>query len=516
LKIARKTFALIAALACLGFGYSVPLHAQDAGENDRDSHSFTSHKDNDDKDDDDRDNDRHKHKHKHKKECEDKDRDDKDRDRDRDKDRDRDDKDRDRDREEARDRDRDHDRDHDRDRDRDRDDDDDDCKVTPPPVLASCLPSSSLSVLIQGSNVSSYVPNGSWGQPVVGIHLVPLEGGVARASIATPGVVNSCSSNSVTGETVCTANSTDIYKLTGSTLGATLTSSGIGQMSFSGGPCTNCGVAIDAGTNQAVITLSVDAAGHGGFQFLNLATNTLAAPIAAGGNTSEDISIDPVRHLVLSPNEQGDYQILQTQPTPALFNQAVSGAPMLDAGAEDCTTGIALASDEETGNLFIADLTQAVFTAGSPAGTWTAPSQLQFFPEFLASFQFGTDGIAVAPGSHLAIVAGEFAGSTGFGVIQLPATSGTGTPAVLDWAAANMPNDPSGAPWAMGHDPHTVTAYISPNTGKAIGVIANESRSFIALVDLQALLSAARTVGTHNVSPAVILSPGIVTFVSIP
>jgi hypothetical protein len=522
-------FAFIAALACFSFTSTVSLPAQPAHggaiESDLDSTSLNSadSQNDDDKDkgdrDDDKDRHHHKHKHKHHKECEDKDRDDKDRDRDRDDD----DKDRDRDRDhdkEAHNRHHHHDRDHDRDkdrdddRDRDRDDDDDDDCPVPPPIL-SCLPSSSLSVLIQGSNVTSYVPNGSWSQPVTGIHLVPLEGGVARASIATPNVVNSCSSNSTTGETVCTANNTDVYTLTGSTLGATLSSGAVGTMAFSGGPCANCGVAIDSGTNQAVLTVAVGG-GNGGFQFLNLATNAFAAPIAAGGTTSEDISVDPIRHLVLSANENGNYQILRTQPTPALFDFTVAGTTEVDSSAEDCTTGIALASDETTGHIFLADLTQAVFTPGAPRGTWTAPSQLQNFPEFAAGLQFGVTGIAVAPGSHLGIVTGEFAGSPGFGVIQLPATSGAGIPAVVDWAAANMPIDPNNNPWTMGRDPHTVTAYVSPTTHKAMGVIADESRNFIALVDLQALLGALRTAGTHNVDPGVVLSPGIVTFVSIP
>ena len=79
---------------------------------------------------------------------------------------------------------------------------------------------------------------------------------------------------------------------------------------------------------------------------------------------------------MLSPNEGGDYQLLNitagTGPTTAtLFNNDVTGT--LDSAGEDCTTGIALSTDEGTGNLFIADLTQAKFTGGTPGtpGTWT-------------------------------------------------------------------------------------------------------------------------------------------------
>ena len=50
-----------------------------------------------------------------------------------------------------------------------------------------------------------------------------------------------------------------------------LTSGGTGTIGFSGGSCTNCGVAMDAVHNKALIGLSIG--GAGGFQFLNLATS---------------------------------------------------------------------------------------------------------------------------------------------------------------------------------------------------------------------------------------------------
>ncbi len=79
----------------------------------------------------------------------------------------------------------------------------------------------------------------------------------------------------------------------------------------------------------------------------------------------------------------------------------------------------------------------------------------------------GTNGIAVAPGTHLGIVTGEFGGNVE-GVIQLPSTSGSGTPAVVDYVAFTVPNTPADAPWAEGFDPHTVTAYVSPNSKQGV------------------------------------------------
>jgi hypothetical protein len=124
----------------------------------------------------------------------------------------------------------------------------------------------------------------------------------------------------------------------------------------------------------------------------------------------------------------------------------------------------------------------------------------------------GTNGIAVAPGTHVAVVAGEFGGA-GFGAVRLPASSGSGTPTVVDYVAANIPNDPSGRAWLMGLDPHTLTAYKSPNSGKPIAVITNDIRTFVALVDLEGLLAAPRDPGTHKASLPL---PPVVTFVALP
>jgi hypothetical protein len=375
-------------------------------------------------------------------------------------------------------------------------------------------------VLVQGTNATAYVPLGNWESSTTGVAVAPIETasglgtGATPTLIATPNVANSCSSNSNTGQTVCVANNTDVYLINGTTLMApTLTSGATDTQDFSGGPCSNCGVVVESSLNKALITIGVATGGRGAYQFLDLgATPTFESPILAGGNTSEDVSIDPVRHLILSPNEVSNYQLVNIGTSPAtLFNNITSstGLAAFDSAAEDCTTGIALATDEGTGNLFIADLTQAAFTPGAAPspGTWTAPSQLQNFPEF-NNFSAGTDGIAVAPGTHLGIVTGEFGGNVE-GVILLPSSSGSGTPAVVDWVSFTVPNDPKGVEWSQGFDPHTVTAYVSPNTSKALGVLGNANNTFVAVVDLQGLLSAPRTGHVVN-NP---LPAGLVTFV---
>jgi hypothetical protein len=386
----------------------------------------------------------------------------------------------------------------------------------------ACLPSSSQSVLVSGKNATAYIPKGNWGGGATGVIVAPIETssglgtGGSPTSITTKNIVNSCSSNSATGQTVCVANNTDVYLITGTTLNSSLTSGATGLASFSGGSCENCGVVVDSSINKALITLGLSgASGPGGYQFLDLnGTPKFEDPIGAGAQTSEDASIDPKLHLVLSPNEQSNYQLLDiskgTDPTTAaLFNNNVSPTQEFDSAGEDCTTGIALSTIEFTGDLFIADLTQAKFTAGSP-GTWTdTASQVVNFPEF-DDFSAGTDGIAVAPGTHFAIVTGEFGGNLE-GVVELPATSGAGTPSFPDYVAFTVPNNPDGSPFDLGEDPHPVTAYVSPNSGKALGVLTNGSLNFLAIIDLDGLLKAPRTGHVvNNPIPA-----GLVTFVKL-
>ena len=393
------------------------------------------------------------------------------------------------------------------------------CK-TPP--VGSCSPSSSLGILAKGTTVTGYVPNGNWSSGTTGLQVVPIEPVGTPASIATPNIVNSCAGNGLSGEVVCTANNTDVYLITGTTLNTTLTSSSDTSAEFSGGFCENCGVAMNASANTAVIGMGLSSAPSGtGLQFLNLATNTFSTPIPANSGISEDVLWDPTRNYILSPNEGGNYDIFKISSSGSATEYGNFEGVAGDSAAEDCSTGIALSSIEfsDPGQIYITDLTQAVFAAGPPA-TWTAPSQIVTFPEF-SDFSAGTDGIAVAAGSptsHLGIVTGEFGGNQ-FGVFELPSTSGSGTPGFVDYAAAFLPNTPDGNVWSEGLDPHTITAYVSPNNGKAYGVMANfngTNATYLAWVDLQALLNAPRVAGTHTVDPSYnLITSGVVTYIAV-
>jgi len=394
-------------------------------------------------------------------------------------------------------------------------------------VQGSCQPSSSLSILASGTNVVAYVPKGSWLFGSTGISAVNVEGSsITNTLIPTSSVVNSCASDPITGQTVCTANNTDVYVIKGTALDPAvttnpLTSAGNGQLFFSGGSCTNCGVAMDATHNKAVIGLSL--AGQGGFQFLNLgaapafeAAFTSQGP-SGFGSISEDPLIDPIRHLLLSAAESSNYEIIDvtTSTSPQFYEHLVSPFQELDSSGEDCSTGIILAPAEFSGpsNVFIADISNpafAVFTPGTP-GSWTAPSQVQSLSESFLSA--GASGLAVAQGTHTGVVTGEFGGDTLTGIL-LPATSGGGTtPSITDWVTCSIGNG-----FSNGFDPHTVTAYKSPANGHAIAVLANSGATQLAIVDLTNLLDGTivpRTFAGHGCAAGP-LPPSVVRFISVP
>jgi hypothetical protein len=382
-------------------------------------------------------------------------------------------------------------------------------EVTHTTVATFCAPGSSLGVhapLRGPAAVTAYVPNAAWGSSNKGLivkQIEPLGGsptpGLLETPISTPGAVNSCGVNPVTGKAVCTANDKDVYILQGHSLTDTLTSGSTGLAHFSGGSCMNCGLAIDGVKNLAVITVGLsDSPSGSGIQFLYLHTNTFNPPIPLTNQVSEDITIDPGRGLIVSPDEQGVYDLLPYTKAGAVaeFAHGVF-AGEFDSAAEDCSTGIGLSSIEFTQNVYLADFTQAKFDPGPPR-TWTAPQAVvplttKPYPEFSA----GTSGIAVAPGFHLAAITGEFGGNT-IAVLQLPRTSGSGTPALRDYAVAALPGG-----FSAGFDPHTMTAYTSPNNGKAYGLFSDAPPvTGLWVVDMEALLSAPRDAShPHAVDP---------------
>ena len=380
----------------------------------------------------------------------------------------------------------------------------------------SCQAANSLSVLVQDRHVIAYVPKGAWAWDVPGItnkiDVLNIEGrGVTPTEITTPNTVNSCASNALTGETVCTANNNDVYIIRGTTLKSNLNSSGVPSLRpmFLEGNCVNCGVTMDAINNRAVIGVNLSSDGvMQGFQMLNLGPPaTFEEPIASQAigpdgiyHISPGILIDPIGNRVLSPNQQGTFEIvtLPDQGTSAAFFESVfTGLPAFGSAGADCARGIVLAAmmGEDPSKVYVADLKQATATPGSPAGTWTAPSQIQTLTE--SHLAFGPNGIAVVQGTGIGIVTGEFGAidpafnqqDRGDWITAIAlADADDADPLIGDFNSCRIPSS-----FKIGFTPHAVTAYKSPRNGHAMALLANwdlfaPGVTTLAVVDLTQML----------------------------
>jgi hypothetical protein len=305
------------------------------------------------------------------------------------------------------------------------------------------------------------------------------------------------------------ANDTDVYEITGTTLNTALTSGSNTYAGFSGGSCYNCGVAINSSNNTAVINMGLSPGPSGsGVQILNLNTNTFNAPFPMGKEVSENISVDPTRSLILSASEDGNYTLDQIQPNGSLveYDSTFTPGSYLDSSAEDCSTGVAIAPLEFTynpGTLSLVNLNAITFGAG----TYTAPNTTFNVPSTAYSFNYFTAS-AVAQGSgHLAMVTGEFGGNV-FTVLQLPPTPGAGVPTVVDYVVSQIPYSGACGTFNAGYDPHTMTAYTSPNNGHSYAVFAGYSEGVpncLAVIDMTTAMTATRGgggYGAHDVSAA--------------
>jgi hypothetical protein len=112
-------------------------------------------------------------------------------------------------------------------------------------------------------------------------------------------------------------------------------------------------------------------------------------------------------------------------------------------------------------------------------------------------------------------VSGEFGGDA-ITAIKLPTTSGSGTPAITDWVTCSI-----GGGFSDGLDPHTLTAYQSPNSGDAIALLVNGGATTVVRVDLTNMLNPAivpRTSGP-GLGHACATSPlpaTVTTFITVP
>ena len=441
-------------------------------------------------------------------------------------------------------------------------------------VQGSCQPSESLSVMVvptgNGCNLSggcvvAWVPESAWIHGSTGVAVGNIEGGYivgAPLTVATADYINSCASDPLLTppQTVCTASSVygqsnKVYVITGNNpptvTSPQLQSSGSGVIYFSGGQCTNCGIAMDAIHSKAVVALSLN--GAPGYQFLDLTNNPandsveLPAIPSPAGQISEDILIDPIGNRLLSPSEgyykdvcnggicHPNYEIgnityntITGFPTVQFFQNRLDtlagfpgGDP--DSAAEDCGAQIALSSIEgpNPSTPFIADLTQF-----HPSGSkWTDPSS-GFFA-LTGSLLNRTDGSGTESGPIAIAQGGSHEGILGQETFNEPANTITAfklsvpfsaSAPFANWITCDIGTDPNtNILFLQGEDPHTISAYQDPNPpNHSFAVIANQREdagkaNTLAIVDLDMMLALPQVNGICTAGN--LESAGVVRFV---
>ena len=198
----------------------------------------------------------------------------------------------------------------------------------------------------------AWVPEASWDHGVPGVAVANVEGSyivgapllVATAYQGVSDYINSCASNPLlkdssgnpAPQTVCSASNASrqspyVYVITGNnppTVANVLQTSGSGMIQFSGGDCTNCGVAMDALHSKAVIGLSLPpltgGLGAPGYQFVSLNGNAaldaveMPAIPSQEGQISEDILIDPVSNRLLCRLLRVSFCVLEANACPIM------------------------------------------------------------------------------------------------------------------------------------------------------------------------------------------------------
>ena len=160
-------------------------------------------------------------------------------------------------------------------------------------------------------------------------------------------------------------------------------------------------------------------------------------------------------------------------------------------------------------NVYIADLTQATFVPGRARAPGRQSGLRRFRRWRSRAWRPAQAVIAVAQGTHTGIVSGEFGGNA-ITAIALPTTSGSGMPAIGDWVTCAIDG------FSNGFDPHTLTAYQSPNGGDAMAVLTNGGATSLAVVNLTKMLNTTIVPRTGNVCTDGTLPATVVSFIAVP
>ena len=295
-------------------------------------------------------------------------------------------------------------------------------------------------------------------------------------------------------------------------------------VSNSGGTCVICGIEYDDADDAYII-----ATGNG-YEVYTSPTEPVYNQHGwtIFGNVAENFGYNPVTNTIMSPvyatiDATGLTYINVTGKKAYVTSSQPMGLFEPDAGAFDSSTNIAAITEEianqvpaNTNYLFLENMSSAQLNVPSTGLFTTTQASV-----LLSSSLFGrassttcdsaVTGIAIDPASHLGFVSSEFCGQsngspdgsvTPVGVIALP-TSSLAPLSISRQIYLNMPPLPDGTLWNDAGDPHAVAAMQIQGLCSPCGITYNAESTWLAIIDMNALLTAPRS----SIDPNLALIP---------
>ena len=150
---------------------------------------------------------------------------------------------------------------------------------------------------------------------------------------------------------------------------------------------------------------------------------------------------------------------------------------------------MAVSPEEFEQAVYLVNLNGATFsgTSYTPSGTSTLVITGPLVTGIVDQTGAGLTDVSIDSTTHLAFMAGEF-GTTGFCVVGLPTAAASGAPAATGYKCATFPTTPDAAAFAAPYDPHATGTF--ELGGKAYGIMFNEQYTYVAVIDLAAMLAA--------------------------
>jgi len=284
-------------------------------------------------------------------------------------------------------------------------------------------------------------------------------------------------------------------------------------VSYSGGEFDILGIVYDSKQSGIII------ATNNGYETYS-GTTPYAKINQITGFPSENFGYNSATEQIFSPTYPhdtdfpSDLGLASVAGTAYYTNSAEpAGISEPDSGAVDSVTNVAVAPEEFEQAVYLVNLGAATISGT----TYSAPTSIldisgTLVTGIVGQTDAGLTDTAIDSTAHLALMAGEY-GTTGFCVVALPTTAGTGAPTASDYACATFPTTPDTADFESPYDPHATSTF--DLGGKAYGLMFNAQYSYVGVIDLAAMMAAPRDPSDpHAVTSASALS-AIVTYVQI-